>query len=94
MAIVPFSLGALSQEGVRPLGSADISADLPLPSFVMMVMSLIGGLDKDDHEMTVMKGSKYPIQSHPFFEHSLSQTFLISAKMIINTKIAHCCGDI
>ena len=48
MAIVPFSLGALSQEGVRPLGSADISADLPLPSFVMMVMSLIGDLDKDD----------------------------------------------
>ena len=42
-----------------------------------------GDLDNDDHEMTIMKGSMYPIQSHPFFEHSLSQTFLISAKMII-----------
>ena len=35
----------------------------------------------------ILKGSMYPIQSHPFFEHSLSQTFLISAKIIINTKI-------
>ena len=50
MVIVPFSLGALSQEGVRPLGSADISADLPLPWFVIMVMSLIGDLDNYDHE--------------------------------------------
>ena len=88
MAIVPFSLGALSQEGVRPLGSADISADLPLPWFVIMVMSLIGDLDNYDHERFYVPDPIAPL----LWAFLVANIFDICKNY--HKHQDHCCGDI